>query len=201
MDLPWRLAYRLAHAARLLWWTIRRPTARGAGIAVWSAGRLLVVETSYRPGLLDLPGGAVEYGESALAAALRELAEETGLRASEPELEGPLELGFTFERRQIRCAVFAWRPMARPMVRVDGREVVRAIWLSPDEARNRRLAPGLALYLARVAGSLAGAPASPGDADAHDTGRPGRGEATDAQRTAAGGAESGGNTPPQTSPT
>ncbi len=201
MDLPWRLAYRLAHSARLLWWAIRRPAARGAGIAVWSAGRLLVVETSYRPGLLDLPGGAVERGESVLAAALRELAEETGLRAPEPELEGPLELGFPFERRQIRCAVFAWRPMVRPMVRVDGREVVRATWLSPEEARNRRLAPGLALYLARVTGSVAGAPVSSDGTDARGTGQPGRREATDAQRTAAGGAESGGSTPPQTSPT
>lgn len=201
MDLPWRLAYRLAHAARLLWWAIRRPAARGAGIAVWSAGRLLVVETSYRPGLLDLPGGAVERGESVLAAALRELVEETGLRAPEQELQGPLELGFAFERRRIRCAVFAWRPMARPMVRVDGREVVRAIWLSPEEARNRRLAPGLALYLARVAGSPADVPISPDDEDARGTGRPGRGEAKEDQRAAAGGAESGGSTPPQTSPT
>lgn len=197
MDLLWRLAYRLAHVARLLWWAIRRPAARGAGIAVWSAGRLLVVETSYRPGFLDLPGGAVERGESVLAAALRELAEETGLRAPEPELEGPLEFGFAFERRRIRCTVFAWRPMARPTVRVDGREVVRAIWLAPEEARNRRLVPGLALYLARVTGAAA----SPDGADAHGTGRPGRGEATDAQRAAVGGAESGGSTPPQTSPT
>lgn len=162
MDLPWRLAYRLAHAIRLLWWSIRRPAARGAGIAVWSQGQILVVETSYRPGLLDLPGGAVERGEQTIAAAVRELAEETGLRVPEPALEAPIELAFDFERRRIRCTVYTWRPSVRPTVRVDGREVVWAAWLSPEEARCRRLAPGLALYLARAVGSPAADPVPAG---------------------------------------
>jgi 8-oxo-dGTP pyrophosphatase MutT (NUDIX family) len=150
MDPLWRLAYRLVHAVLRLWWAVRRPSARGAAVAVWSGNRLLAVETSYRPGLLDLPGGAIERGERPIEAALRELAEETGIEAPEAALEPPVSLAFTFEGRRIVSEVFAWRPDSRPTPRVDGLEVVRTLWLAPEETRDRRLAPGLALYLARV---------------------------------------------------
>jgi len=150
MDRLWRLGYRLAHAARCSWWAVRRPSARGAAVAVWSEGRLLVVETSYRPGLIDLPGGAVARGERPIAAALRELAEETGIEAPETALEPPVALAFTFERRRIESEVFAWRPSRRPAVRVDGREVIRAAWLAPEEALRRPSVPGLAHYLTWV---------------------------------------------------
>ncbi|MCL6606614.1 MAG: NUDIX hydrolase [Geminicoccaceae bacterium] len=198
MDLLWRLAYRLAHAALRLWWAVRRPSARGAAVAVWSEGRLLVVETSYRPGLIDLPGGAVERGERPIAAALRELAEETGIEAPETALEPPVALAFTFERRRIESEVFAWRPSRRPTVRVDGREVVRATWLAPEEAARQRPAPGLALYLARIGDPW---PPCPG-MGAPPAGRPsGAEKRANRQGSTAGGAESGGRTPPQTSPT
>ncbi|MBL8907062.1 MAG: NUDIX hydrolase [Rhizobiales bacterium] len=56
----------------------------GASACVWRAGRVLIVQRGKPPlaGIWSLPGGAVEPGETAMAAAARELAEETGVTAA-----------------------------------------------------------------------------------------------------------------------
>jgi ADP-ribose pyrophosphatase YjhB (NUDIX family) len=55
----------------------------GASACVWREGRVLIVQRGKPPlvGVWSLPGGAVEPGETAMAAASRELAEETGVTA------------------------------------------------------------------------------------------------------------------------
>ncbi len=59
----------------------------------------------------DIPKGKVEAGESPLQAALRELAEETGLSASPQSL---LWLGQFAYRPKKRLALFAYRPALLP---------------------------------------------------------------------------------------
>ncbi|MCS6879069.1 MAG: NUDIX hydrolase [Geminicoccaceae bacterium] len=166
-----RLGLRLAHRLLRVWWAIRRPRAEGAAVAVWWEGRLLVVESSYRPGLWDLPGGGRGAGESADAAARRELFEETGLAPEPGALEEAGAVEFALEGRRIRTRILVWRPKARVAPRVDRREILRAEFRTPEELARSRLAPGLRLYL---------------EGPAQGAGR-------------AGGA--GGSTPPQTRPT
>jgi 8-oxo-dGTP pyrophosphatase MutT (NUDIX family) len=81
IDWAWRLAFRIGFRAMRLWWFIRRPHHEGALVAVWHEGRVLMVRQSYRP-TWTFPGGRVEAGENARAAACRELAEELGLRSN-----------------------------------------------------------------------------------------------------------------------
>ncbi|MBU1920863.1 NUDIX hydrolase [bacterium] len=57
-------------------------------IAVIRAGKILLIERKNPPAGWALPGGFVDYGESAEAAAVRELQEETGLRANNLRLFG-----------------------------------------------------------------------------------------------------------------
>lgn len=59
-----------------------RPVA-GAGIVVFRGDEVLLIRRGKPPyeGEWSLPGGKIEYGETAAEAALRELAEETGTTA------------------------------------------------------------------------------------------------------------------------
>jgi 8-oxo-dGTP pyrophosphatase MutT (NUDIX family) len=65
-----------------------RPTARV--LALDAAGRVLLLCHVDKRRAWIAPGGAVEPGESLLATAVRELAEETGLVAAAADLAGPV---------------------------------------------------------------------------------------------------------------
>lgn len=66
-----------------------------AAIVFDADGRVLLVQRGQAPALgsWTLPGGRIEAGEPAAAAALRELHEETGLVGSEAELVTVVTLG------------------------------------------------------------------------------------------------------------
>jgi mutator protein MutT len=73
-----------------IWWRLSRPMTLGARVICSDeTGRVLLVRHSYAKGW-HFPGGGVEIGETALQAAVRELAEEGGV---EP-LETPVLVGF-----------------------------------------------------------------------------------------------------------
>ncbi len=83
-----RLAFSTV-SRRLLhpWFRLRRGLTLGVRVAVSDGeGRILLVRHTYAPGWL-FPGGGVERGETAVDAARREVAEETGVIAT-----GPLRL-------------------------------------------------------------------------------------------------------------
>ena len=67
---------------------------KGAKVAVVIGTRLLVIRRDADPAIafpdmLDIPGGGVEPGETAIEAVLRETIEEVGLVLSEAQLEAP----------------------------------------------------------------------------------------------------------------
>lgn len=66
----------------------------GASFALFRGAEVLLVERAKppRPGVWSLPGGHVEPGETAAAAALRELQEETGLVATSDGLVDVLDV-------------------------------------------------------------------------------------------------------------
>lgn len=70
------------------WWRFRRPMTLGVRALVCDEQqRVLLIRHTYTDGW-HLPGGGVDHGESARAAALRELAEEAGVEAQDLHLVG-----------------------------------------------------------------------------------------------------------------
>lgn len=73
-----RVALRLAHGLRRRWWIWRKPRLAGCRVlAIDELGRVLLVRHSYGSGKWMPPGGGLARGEHPIAAAQRELLEET----------------------------------------------------------------------------------------------------------------------------
>ncbi len=127
-----RVAYRL----QLAWWFVRRPVIEGAYVAVWHAGRVLVIRNSYRR-RLSFPAGGRKRGETTLDAAVRELAEEAGIAVAPARLVYRGEIVNPTGHAEDHAHVFDLHCDQQPAVRVDGREVVWAAFLDPAEALAR----------------------------------------------------------------
>lgn len=120
----------------------------GVSVAVFQGDDVLLVqrgkEGAYR-GAWSLPGGAIELGEPALAAAKRELLEETGLLASDLALgdvadvilrnaEGAVERHYTI-------AVYVTDQVSGTLA--AGADALAAGWFSVEARAHLERTPGL----------------------------------------------------------
>lgn len=148
-----RSAYRVAHALRVVWWRIARPRVIGCRVLAFDeAGRLLLIRHSYGSGRWMLPGGGMKPDENPLAAAARELLEETACT-----LEAAREIAVVEEPLQgARNCVHVVTGHTRDTLRPDGREVVEAKFFPPAALPHNmspRLNEGLAAWLAAASAS------------------------------------------------
>lgn len=122
-------------------------------------GRLLLVRRC-DSGAWELPGGRVDVGESAVQTAVRETAEEAGLRVRITGLVGlftdpthVVEAASGEEIRQQFVVCFhAWAIWGRP--HPDGHETCDAAWFDPEDVASLTLEPGVRRF---VQHALAGA--------------------------------------------
>jgi 8-oxo-dGTP pyrophosphatase MutT (NUDIX family) len=145
-----RKSYRFAYLSLRLWWFVRRPSTRGAAVALWHDHKLLLVRTSYRD-CYSLPGGFARRGEPSEEAARRELQEELGIALPAGLLRHAWHGTIPFESRQDTVDVWEATIDSLPSLHVAGREIVWAGWMAPAEVLERRLLPHLELYLRDVA--------------------------------------------------
>lgn len=145
LDPLFRTAYRVGFRAARLAWRVRRPHHVGALVALWVDERVLAVRQSYQAHW-TLPGGGVDPGEGALAAAARELAEETGVRLPASSLKPAMVVEHVWNFRFDRVHVFEARLPGLPEVRLDGRELVEARWVTVEELLGLPLAPHVRDY-------------------------------------------------------
>jgi 8-oxo-dGTP diphosphatase len=148
IDRLWQLAYATAYRLLLLWWRVHGPRHRGALVAVWHDGEILVLRSSYRRGW-SLPGGGIARGESVRDAAARELREEIGLIVAPEALHEAQAIELVWEHRSDHTTIFELTLEERPALHLDNREIVGAAFRAPDTIAIDEVAPHVALYLAR----------------------------------------------------
>lgn len=140
--------YRLAALAYEGWRRLARPHTHGAVVAIWHGPELLLVESSYRRSW-SLPGGWIGKGETARQAAVRELAEEVGLRVRAEQLLEPWQICERGPGGLNTVTIFSLPVLTRPELEVDGLEIVAGHWLSREQALARELPDHLRAYLLR----------------------------------------------------
>jgi 8-oxo-dGTP pyrophosphatase MutT (NUDIX family) len=136
-----RAGLRLAHGIRRRWWRLARVRLQGSRVLAFDPrGQLLLIRHSYGSGNWMLPGGGIARGEDPQAAALRELAEETGLALAEPRCFAVLDepLYGTINR------VHLFTGTTQGKLEIDGREIIEAAFFAPGN-----LPDGLSPTLAR----------------------------------------------------
>lgn len=152
VDRLWRVGLRCAYRLQLALWYVLRPHIRGAYVAVWHGGRVLVIRNSYRRSL-SFPAGRLKRGERPAEAAARELVEEVGIAVRADALRDAGEIVDASTYAVDHAHVFELHCEEEPALRVDGREVVWAGFLPPAQALERGLVSVARRYLTRRAGA------------------------------------------------
>jgi 8-oxo-dGTP diphosphatase len=142
VNLGFRIAYRIAYQLMRLHWRILRPNTHGALVAIWHDGEILLVKNSY-VSFYSLPGGYLKRGETAIAAAIRELVEECSIRVKPDELRPGRTETHPFEGKSDTVEIFDLDVAVRPPITVDNREVVSAAFFKPEDALRLKLFPPL----------------------------------------------------------
>jgi 8-oxo-dGTP diphosphatase len=107
-----------------------------AGGLVWrnidGVDHLGVVTRSRYGGDCSLPKGHVESGETVLDAALREVAEELGVRCTQMSFAGAIS--YPVDARQKYVLFWHMRYLGDDNRRVDDDEVAERLWLTTEDA-------------------------------------------------------------------
>ncbi|MBS2033100.1 MAG: NUDIX hydrolase [Deltaproteobacteria bacterium] len=143
-----QLAYLAGFNVLRATWRFRLPSQRGALVALWCGGEVLVVRHGYQR-VWTLPGGGIHPGEAAMAAASRELREEVGVSLPASALQAALVSERLWNHRWDRVHIFAARVLHKPEVRIDAREIVEARWLTPAGLEGMSVPPQVRDYLER----------------------------------------------------
>lgn len=151
-----RLFFRSAYLCMRVYWHVCNPETRGALVAVWHDGAMLLIKNSY-VSYRSLPGGYVKEGESPEQAAVRELAEEVGIEVSSDRLSLATHQQLSWEGKRDNVWIFSLTLNSPPEIIVDGWEVESACFLAPEAALQHKLFPPVRSLLRSNLGNSASA--------------------------------------------
>ena len=121
----------------------------GASACVWKDGKVLLVQRAKPPlGLWSLPGGRVEFGETALAAAKRELLEESGVTADLTAFVGLYEI--IRDNPPFHYAIACYSGFWTTGKASASSDALDARWAAPSEFNSLDFAPNVPDAIARA---------------------------------------------------
>ena len=121
----------------------------GASACVWKDGKVLLIQRAKPPlGLWSLPGGHVEFSETAVAAAARELLEESGVTADLTTFIGLYEI--IREKPAFHFAIACYGGIWKSGVALASSDALEARWLAPAELDSLDFAPNVREAIART---------------------------------------------------
>ena len=148
VNAAWRLGLKVAYRAQLIYWLCRRPTVTGVYVAVWHAGRLLIIQNSYKT-YRTIPCGLPRRREQLKDSAARELREEAGIDLDPRDLRFATDFVIYQDCKQDHVHFFEVELADEPPIVVDGREVIWGAFEKPEQALSHRLSPAVREYLQR----------------------------------------------------
>lgn len=132
-----RVTYRVAYLGHLAVNFFIRPKTRGAYVALWLDGRMLLIRNSYKS-VHTLPCGGIDRGETPVEAAHRELLEEVGLDVPIEQFRQVWQQVNHTEFKQDHIFLFEVHLQTPPRLKPDGREVV---WVGFRDRRDALAMP------------------------------------------------------------
>jgi 8-oxo-dGTP diphosphatase len=116
-----------------------------ASAAVFRGEKLLIARRAKPPFLWSLPGGAVEWGETLAAAAMRELREETGVEAEAVGYAGHAEVMLKNEKGNVfdHFVIIAFAARWRAGEAKTGPEASAVEWVEPARLGDYEITAGL----------------------------------------------------------
>jgi ADP-ribose pyrophosphatase YjhB (NUDIX family) len=101
----------------------RNPAPTADTIIELTGDEIVLIERKYEPAGWAIPGGFIDYGESAEAAARREAREETGLEVTLTGLLGVYSAPERDPRRHTLTVVYVATAAGKPVAADDARDV------------------------------------------------------------------------------
>lgn len=127
-DMVARALIRTGYRTMRVYWRRRGVRRIGVGVLIRYRDRVLAVRHSYRPEY-TIPGGGIGKNETPAIAAARELGEELDLDIAPDDL--------VYVKRLRNTHLMELRLSDAPDIRIDHREIVEAVFLTPEEAIRR----------------------------------------------------------------